>query len=280
MATTTRMPLYPISGVITNNPLASGSTVVTSPQFALLPAVFTPNYLPICLDPMQVIGAPEVVWISSHSASSFSATVVRAQEGTSARAHASNETWEYSGGSLAGLPVSPSTGAVSSPYVGLTEYIASNDSHEGVWTFDSASQWRLPWALPWGFQANASVTTGQTGIGNTMTDITGLTVSPTLVGNRWYKIIFQITFAQTVSAGQTVWRLLAGGTEIGNCAFSAAIGQFFDASLTIVTQSLAAGSTTIKVQATTSAGSLQTSVASTDPGQITVEDMGPSGAPT
>ena len=41
--------------------------------------------------------------------------------------------------------------AISSPVVGMVEYLATNDLAEGLTTRNSAGQWRLPWNMPWGF---------------------------------------------------------------------------------------------------------------------------------
>src|SRR5690606_23378710 len=48
-----------------------------------------PEFVALTLDPQEVDGAPEVVWVTAHSSASDEATVVRAQEGTVAREHVS-----------------------------------------------------------------------------------------------------------------------------------------------------------------------------------------------
>src|SRR4029077_1330615 len=57
------------------------------------PAVASPNYMPVVLDPQQQFGTPEIVYVTAHTASATAATVVRAQEGSALRAHSSGEFW-------------------------------------------------------------------------------------------------------------------------------------------------------------------------------------------
>lgn len=83
------------AGTITDNPLTNVATTINSAAFASLPAIGATQHLPIVLDPLASAGAPEIVWITAHTASATSATVVRAQEGTAARQHASGTVWRH-----------------------------------------------------------------------------------------------------------------------------------------------------------------------------------------
>lgn len=77
-----------------SNAAAIGDTTLVSAAFASLAGAFysTTTYLPIVLhDP--AVPAYEVVWITAHTASSTSATVVRGKEGSSARAWPSGTQW-------------------------------------------------------------------------------------------------------------------------------------------------------------------------------------------
>lgn len=60
---------------------------------AFTPTVANPNYMPVILDPQQQNGAPEIVYVTAHSGSATTATVLRAQESTSTRAHLTGEFW-------------------------------------------------------------------------------------------------------------------------------------------------------------------------------------------
>lgn len=76
-----------IAGAITDNPLSSGATVINASVFASLPAVVAPDILRLTLDPEATAGAPEIVHVTAHTASSTAVTVLRGQGGTTARSH-------------------------------------------------------------------------------------------------------------------------------------------------------------------------------------------------
>jgi hypothetical protein len=81
------------TGTITDNPLASGATTINSAEFAALPVIAAPNYMPLALDPEGINGAPEIVWVTDHASTATSVTVLRHQEGTLARAHPATSIW-------------------------------------------------------------------------------------------------------------------------------------------------------------------------------------------
>lgn len=83
------------SGTITDNPLTNVATTINSAAFASLPAVTATGHMAIVLDPLASAGAPEIVYITAHTAAATSATVVRGQEGTAARQHASGIPWRH-----------------------------------------------------------------------------------------------------------------------------------------------------------------------------------------
>jgi hypothetical protein len=82
-----------LSGVVDDNPLGSGATTLTSSALAGLVAVGSTQHLALILDPGASAGAPEIVYVTAHTASATTATILRAQEGTSARSHAQNIQW-------------------------------------------------------------------------------------------------------------------------------------------------------------------------------------------
>lgn len=83
------------SGVTTNNPLAIGDTALASGNLAALTAVTGSDYLAVTLDPAGTNGAPEIVHVTAHTALATSATITRAQEGSTARAHPMGTVWEH-----------------------------------------------------------------------------------------------------------------------------------------------------------------------------------------
>jgi len=80
-------------GTITDNPLAIGATTINSAGFANLPAVTAPDFLWLTLDPDALVGAPEIVKVTAHTASATSVTVTRGQQSTTARSHNLAEVW-------------------------------------------------------------------------------------------------------------------------------------------------------------------------------------------
>lgn len=69
------------------------ATTASSAAFAALPAVASPDYLMLVLDPEAVAGNPEIVKVTAHTAATTSVTIVRAQESTVARAHLTGTAW-------------------------------------------------------------------------------------------------------------------------------------------------------------------------------------------
>ncbi|MBM4407825.1 MAG: hypothetical protein FJ038_04295 [Chloroflexi bacterium] len=82
-----------VSGTITNNPLAIGGTTLNSAALANLPAIGSTQFCKIILDPLGAGTGPEVVYVTAHTASAASATIVRGREGTSAVQHATGTVW-------------------------------------------------------------------------------------------------------------------------------------------------------------------------------------------
>ncbi len=86
MATTHRIYQDFISFVTDADPGASG-TSLSAPGLADLAIVNPDDYISLTLDPEKVFGDPEIVWVSAHSSSATTATIVRGQETTANRAH-------------------------------------------------------------------------------------------------------------------------------------------------------------------------------------------------
>lgn len=73
--------------------LLIGGTTLNSPQLASFPAVTGSDIAVLTIDPQQVGGAPEIVYVTAHTASATTATIARGKEGTSARQHSTSEVW-------------------------------------------------------------------------------------------------------------------------------------------------------------------------------------------
>jgi hypothetical protein len=82
-----------LSGTVSDNPLLVSATTLNSANLATLPVVDSAHHMALTLDPSGLTGSPEIVWVTAHSAAATSATILRAQEGTSARQFSQNTTW-------------------------------------------------------------------------------------------------------------------------------------------------------------------------------------------
>lgn len=85
-----------IGGTLSADP-GSGGTTMTSAALASLVVVSSPNTMWITLDPEGVNGAPEIIKVTNHTSSATTATITRAQQSTTARAHPIGTVWVHAG---------------------------------------------------------------------------------------------------------------------------------------------------------------------------------------
>ncbi len=71
------------------------TTTLTSAALAAMVAVVADDYMKVVLDPDGLDGEPEIVYVSAHTASATTATIVRGQEGTTGRAHRQDVPWVH-----------------------------------------------------------------------------------------------------------------------------------------------------------------------------------------
>lgn len=95
MANETRLRQNFLGGVIENDPLEPAGATLASPGLSAAPLVDATSHLPIVIDPDGVYGEPEVVYVTAHAATSSNATILRAQEGTTARLHRRDTPWVH-----------------------------------------------------------------------------------------------------------------------------------------------------------------------------------------
>lgn len=95
MANDKRLRAVGVGGLVEDNPLTSSATTLTSAGLAALPAVGSTEQAAIVLDPDGVFGAPEIAWVTAHTAAATTATIVRAREGSTARQHDRDVPWEH-----------------------------------------------------------------------------------------------------------------------------------------------------------------------------------------
>lgn len=86
-----------VGGVVDDNPLTIGATTITSSTLNQLPPIGASEHAVIVLDPGGVGGAPEIIFVTAHTNGATTATISRAEEGTTARQHNQNTTWVHSG---------------------------------------------------------------------------------------------------------------------------------------------------------------------------------------
>lgn len=156
----------------------------------------------------------------------------------------------------------------------------------GLYVYAGATDgWRPPWNLPWGPVAPVAQATANQATISAIVDLTSLSVTFTAIANRRYKVTANVlivgttlgdTFGLTLAdAANTVLQLRNGGTGP-----TAATQIPVTLTLDTVTPAVA-GSYTFKLRLARAAGSgTFTSLAgATFPAQLTVEDIGPAGAP-
>jgi hypothetical protein len=171
--------------------------------------------------------------------------------------------------------------AITSPVDGMVAYIGSNDSSEGLYTYNGTAWRKGPgWNAPWGFMASAQSSTTVTTSGSTELTIVS-TAGFTAVSNRYYLLTGYINPYGSVAGNQFTLRLRNNsitGTVLAQSTIS--VRDYSTNNISIVV-SIAAGASAgifMTVQLSSGAGTL-TSNHLASPAYITLTDIGPSGAP-
>lgn len=86
---------YANIGGETDAALTDVATSLSSPALAALPEIASPDFIFICVDPDGIAGAPEWMKITAHTAAATTATVERAAESSTARAHKADIEWVH-----------------------------------------------------------------------------------------------------------------------------------------------------------------------------------------
>ena len=173
------------------------------------------------------------------------------------------------------------TAAITVPVVGMVSTLTTNTSAEGVEVYNSASQWRLPWNMPWGRVGSAVATTNQTSIGSSATDVTSLSVTWTAVANRYYRTTVIIPVFSQLGSNGIVNLLITDSTPTTKQSVNlqATAGTDVNIQAFVLESTITAGSTTRKARILTTGGSGTVTANTANVPTIIVEDLGPSGAP-
>ncbi len=83
-------------GLVDDAPLTSSATSLSSNALQALQAIGATQHMVIVLDPDGFGGNPEIAYLTGHTAAASTATLLRGQEGTTARAHLQDTPWVHS----------------------------------------------------------------------------------------------------------------------------------------------------------------------------------------
>ncbi len=173
--------------------------------------------------------------------------------------------------------------AITSPVVGMVEYLKTNGVDEGLTTRTTAATWRKPWNLPWGILSYTAITASATSI--TTAERTVVGTVPTTVANRRVKYTTGTsgvlsTVGANDSAEQRIYRAstqIMAATAFSQTAGFAAI--FAPATCYDIPGASSSNSIEFRFIRTLGSGSWTVAAGATAPAFICVEDVGPSGSP-
>jgi len=172
--------------------------------------------------------------------------------------------------------------AVTAPEDGMVAYIRSNDVNEGLYSYNGTNWRKGPgWNAPWG------VISRDQGGGPAISTSSGTetavftSASFTAVANRFYRVSMATNL--TATAGDSYTMRLREDSTSGTIWFSGNI--VFGTGMTKLqvspagTRNLSAGSHTMVLTLTRSAGSGTAQITALEYANMTVEDIGAQGAP-
>lgn len=149
--------------------------------------------------------------------------------------------------------------------------LATNDIIDEIWV--DAVRNAIVGAMPWGIVAKVAKTTDQTGIGTTVTDLTGMTITFTAVAGRQYRISTWLLAAPGANGITLYLRDGAGAavhqTSVPSNTATASVGVAFSALVTP-----AAGAITYKLAAGAITGTAGVLGNAAYPMQLWAEDIG------
>lgn len=179
------------------------------------------------------------------------------------------------------LPVTTvtATGSLPAGTDGQVAYVNSNDSSEGLYTYNGTAWRKGPgWNAPWGVVNVTSNTTTDSAIGTTE-KVTITSASFTAVANRNYRLSYYDPYLTNSVPDNTVARIRL--TDTGGTLYrDLTVSLFANTVNTSVVTTLSAGSTVIVATLQAASGTTTATRNSSSPAQLVIEDIGPSGAPS
>lgn len=173
---------------------------------------------------------------------------------------------------------------ITVPVEGMVCFIGSNDANEGLYVYHGATGgWRKGpgWNAPWGVMSYVQTTTSQLSI-TTRIAATGMTTgSVTYVANRLLRVtVLTPKMSSTLANTRIETFLVNGSTTVASCtSVSPTAGVGMATGLSFYETTTAGARTYLLEIGRNDASTVQTNAASTNPFQLIVEDIGPSGAP-
>ena len=171
--------------------------------------------------------------------------------------------------------------AITAPEAGMTAYINSGDSSEGLYSYTGTTWNKGPgWNAPWGILTSAFTQTSTLiNANHTAETVTVTSTAVTIVANRTIKITAGCKTAAGALIGASSARIRRGTTTAGTLILLSSVpappGTFVETGFQVVgIDTGASGSTQYVLTLSHSAN-----VEEKNPTSIIVEDIGPSGAP-
>lgn len=180
---------------------SSGTTLNSAGLAAATTAIGSTNHMAITLDPDGIYGAPEIAYITSLTVGATSATILRGQEGTTARAHLIDTPWvhaptvaDYNAGAVQIAKTTLGAAAASISFTNIPPIYtnlllvvmargvlaAATDALRVQFNGDTAANYDYEW-----MRANATTVTAGEGVGQTSAyagDIAAASASSNLPG--------------------------------------------------------------------------------------------------
>lgn len=258
-----------VFGTVSDNPLTAGSLTLNSGGLINLSSIVAKHAI-ITLDPLRQFGSPEIIIVTSHTASATVATISRGAYGTIPRQHPSGTLWVHAPTNEDFIQILSSGSRPSDPYEG--QFIFEMDTNK-LYAYGG-----VDWApRDAGGQLGYAEIVANTAQVSAETDIPGLSVAVTVGTGRRILITGHIGFDRTVIDGLTRLRIKEGATDLQNKdanTTTAGNGSAEVTALYVTTPSAGAHTYKLSLAVVTGTGTTRVVAGATLPSFILVEDIG------